>query len=151
MTLDRGRTYLIYEKRMERTACIAQDLADSGSEILCVTRLHPELAAERLLVSAAESVWLSERPGAQNVPPDQLGRLYQKISMFLEDRKDGVVLLEGVEYLCLFNDFNRVLITIERINDLVMSSQAVLLMPIDPPSLDPRSLARLRRSAEVVQ
>jgi archaellum biogenesis ATPase FlaH len=62
-----------------------------------------------------------------------------------------VIMLDGIEYLCLFNDFNRVQMFVEHINDLVMASGAILLIPLDPQSLDQRSLARLRRYAEVVQ
>jgi archaellum biogenesis ATPase FlaH len=50
----------------------------------------------------------------------------------------------------MYNDMKRVLAMIERINDIVMASQAVLVMPVDPMSLDPRTLAYLRRSAEVI-
>ena len=77
-------------------------------------------------------------------------RLFQSISAFLSRQSDGTVVLEGVEYILMYNDMKRVLAMIERINDIVMASQAVLVMPVDPMSLDPRTLAYLRRSAEVI-
>jgi len=148
--MDRGRTYLIYEKQMARTAHIAHELSKTGSSVLTVTRLHPDLIEERMPLCASASIWLSERAGSKNVPPDQLNRLYHQISTFLSSNKDGVVLLEGVEYLLLFNETKKVLSFVERVNDLIMSSHAVLLVPIDPPTLTPRTLAYLRRSAEIV-
>jgi hypothetical protein len=39
---------------------------------------------------------------------------------------------------------------LEQANDLIMASKAIMLIPIDPVSLDPRSMAKLRRYAEVV-
>lgn len=151
ITMDRGRTYIVYEKRVEGTGRMACRLGEMGSRVLTVTRLHPGLLAERIGMDAEESIWLSERAGPRNIPPDQLNRLFQGISAFLSENPDGIVMLEGVEYLLLYNEVKRVLATVERINDVVMSSQAVLVISVDPLTLDPRTLAYLRRWAEVVE
>ncbi|KQM11542.1 hypothetical protein AOA80_07580 [Methanomassiliicoccales archaeon RumEn M1] len=149
--MDRGRTYLVYEKRMERTGHLARQLGEMGSRVLTATRLHPSLVAERTGLDADESIWLSERAGAGNVPPDQLNRLFQRISAFLSENPDGTVMLEGVEYILQYNDVKKVLATVERVNDVIMSSQAVLIISIDPMTLDPRTLAYLRRWAEIIE
>lgn len=148
--LDLGRTYLVCEKKASKVLRIAQDFVLSGSDLLCISRTHPELLSEGWGDRRCEYYWLSERTGPQNIAPDQLSRILQRISAFMIGKKNAVVLLEGIEYLCLFNDFTRVQMFVEQVNDLVMSSQAVLLLPIDPQSLDQRSMARLRRYAEVV-
>ncbi len=135
---------------MDKTAHVVRELSEAGSSVLTVTRLHPDLVSESMPINVHDSIWLSERPGKRNVPPDQLNRLFQSISAFLSRQGDGTVVLEGVEYILMYNDMKRVLAMIERINDIVMASQAVLVMPVDPMSLDPRTLAYLRRSAEVI-
>ncbi|MBM4237826.1 MAG: DUF835 domain-containing protein, partial [Euryarchaeota archaeon] len=58
--------------------------------------------------------------------------------------------IDGIEYLSLFNDFSRLQMFVEQINDIVMESRAILLIAVDPRLFDPRSLARLQRFAEVV-
>ncbi len=150
LLFDYGRVYLICEKRMDKTLKILQDLIYSGSSTMCVSRMHPDLLHERMPDQSLESIWLSERNGANNIPPDQLHRVINRIDGFLIGKKNAVILLDGIEYLCLFNDFNRVQMFVEQINDLVMASGAILLIPLDPQSLDQRSLARLRRYAEIV-
>jgi hypothetical protein len=147
---DFGRVYLICEKRMERTLRILQDFDYSGSTSLCITRLHPDLLSERMPGRTMDSVWLSERNGANNISPNQLHRITQRIASFLIGKKNAVILLDGIEYLCLFNDFVKVQMFLEQLNDMVMASKAIMLVPIDPVSLDPRSMAKLRRYAEVV-
>ncbi len=148
---DYGRVYLICEKRLDKTMRVLQDFIYSGSTTMCVSRMHPDILYERLPDKKVESIWLSERNGANNISPDQLNRVINRIGSFLMGKKNAVIMLDGIEYLCLFNDFNRVQMFVEQINDLVMASGAILLIPLDPLSLDQRSLARLRRYAEVVQ
>jgi hypothetical protein len=150
LLFDYGRVYIVCEKRMERTLRILQEFHYSGSKTLCVTRLHPDLLQEQMPGVPMESTWLSERPGASNIPPNQLHRIAQRIGTFLLGKKNAVVLLEGIEYLTLFNDFVKVQMFLEQVNDQIMTSKALMLVPIDPASMDVRSIARLRRFAEVV-
>ncbi|MBI0584169.1 MAG: DUF835 domain-containing protein [Methanomassiliicoccus sp.] len=147
---DYGRVYLVCEKRMDKTLRILQDFDYSGATTLCVTRLHPDLLQERMPGKCVESAWLSERVGTANIHPNQLHRIAQRIGTFLIGKRNAVVLLDGIEYLCLFNDFVKVQMFVEQVNDLIMASKAIMLIPLDPVSLDQRSLARLRRYAEVV-
>jgi hypothetical protein len=148
---DYGRIYLICEKRMDKTLRIVQDFTYSGSSTLCISRMHPDLLRERMPGRCPESIWLSERNGANNNAPDQLHRIVNRISAFLIGKKDAVIMLDGIEYLCLFNSIDRVQMFVEQINDMVMASGAILLIPLDPQSLDQRSMARLRRYSEIVQ
>jgi hypothetical protein len=147
---DFGRIYFVCEKKMERTLRILQDFVFSGSKALCVTRLHPDLLQEQMPGVSLECAWLSERPGAANIPPNQLHRISQRVSTFLMGKRNAVVLLEGVEYLTLFNDPTKVQMFLEQVNDGIMASRALMLVPLDPLSMDPRYVARLRRFAEIV-
>jgi hypothetical protein len=147
---DHGRMYLVCEKRMDKTLGILEDFNYSGAATLCVSRLHPDLIRERMQSGTMEHIWLSERSGDNNISPSQLHRVLQRIGSFLLGRKEPVIFFEGIEYLSSFNDFNKVLMFVEELNDMVMTSGSVLLMPIDPDSFDPRSVARLRRFAEVL-
>ena len=109
--MDRGRTYLVYEKRLEGTGRMTRRLGEMGSPVLAVTRLHPGLVSERTGMDADDSIWLSERAGPRNIPPSQLNRLFQRISAFLNENPEGTVMLEGIEYLLLYNEVNKVLAT----------------------------------------
>jgi len=52
--------------------------------------------------------------------------------------------------LTLFNDPTKVQMFLEQVNDGIMASRALMLVPLDPLSMDPRYVARLRRFAEIV-
>jgi len=148
---DLGRIYLILNPRSDRAFSIARDFLSSGQRMLCVSRYHPEIVRGMWINEDFKSIWLSERHGESNVPANQLSRLKGKIGAFLSDRGNGVVMLDGIEYLSLFNDFSKLLRFVEELNDMVMELRAILLISVDPRSFDQRSLARLRRFAEVVQ
>lgn len=150
ITFDYGRTYFVNERKIDKACQIVQDFLYSGSKVMCITRMHPDLMQGRWPGKRVEALWLSERNGPNNVPPDQLAHIAQRVNSFLMGKKRSVVLIDGIEYLCAFNDFSRVQMFIEQVNDLVMASQAILIVPIDPRSLEPRYLARLQRFAEIL-
>jgi two-component system cell cycle response regulator len=58
---------------------------------------------------------------------------------------NGVVLLDGIEYLLLDNDFISILRLIEQSNDTVMSSNSRLILQIDPETLDKKDYHLLKR------
>jgi len=150
LTLDCGRTYFVVDERLDKILSVARDLIGNGINVLRISRFHPDLVNDKGLERGTQSIWLSERPGLKNVPPNQLSRLTQNAASFVKGNPGAVILLDGIEYLSLFNDFQRLQMFIEQMNDIVMESHAILLIAVDPRLFDPRSLARLQRYAEVV-
>ena len=78
-----------------------------------------------------------------------LGSLTNIISRFVESEVKTVIMLDGMEYLLVNNDFARLLKFIEYINELVMQNKALLIISIDKRALDEREMALLERNAEV--
>lgn len=150
LTLDCGRMYFVVDERLDKMLNMTRNLIGDGKNVLRISRFHPDLANDRGSEKGTQSIWLSERPGLKNVPPNQLSRLTQNVASFVKGNPGAVVLLDGIEYLSLFNDFQRLQMFIEQMNDIVMESHAILLIAVDPRLFDPRSLARLQRYAEIV-
>jgi hypothetical protein len=148
---DKGRMYLICNPRSERAFSIARDFVSSGFNILCVSRYHPEIVRSMWGAQDFQSIWLCDRHGDSNLAARQLSRLKRRIMAFLEGETSAIVMIDGIEYLSLFNDFSKLLMFVEELNDIVMELRAILLISVDPRSFDQRSLARLGRFAEVVQ
>ena len=147
---DHGRLYLIMDERLDRAMAIARDFVDSGYRMLCISRYHPEIVRGLWEGGEFHSVWLSDRLTPDSIAPGQLHRIRQRIEDFISSHEGEVVLLDGIEYLSLVNDFHRLLKFIEELNDLIMESNAILLVSVDPRLFDERSLACLRRFSEVV-
>ncbi|MGD1060312.1 MAG: DUF835 domain-containing protein [Methanomassiliicoccales archaeon] len=150
IALDFGRTYLVVEQRVDKAFRIADDFARSGVPVLCVSRLHPDMVRERLQMADISNIWLSERPGQSNLAPGELSRLVQRVLEFAGTNERSVVLIDGIEYLSLYSDFHKLQMFFEQLNDIMMENGSILLVAMDPRLFDPRSMARLRRFAEVV-
>jgi tetratricopeptide (TPR) repeat protein len=72
------------------------------------------------------------------------------IKDFVTEHKDCVVLLDGLEYLILQNNFENVLKFVELLKDDIALNDAVLLLPIDPATLDTKQMALLERYMRVI-
>ncbi len=149
-TLDQGRIYIIMSERLDKTLSLINALASAGKEIICVSRIHPYLLKERYPLHAIKGVWLSERGNGHCVSPDQLDRIVEVIADFVSSRRSAAAVLDGIEHISLFTDFRTLNIFLEELNDVIMASRAILLIPIDPRLFDPCQLARLRRYAETL-
>ena len=149
-TLDHGRIYMIINERLDKTLSLINGMASAGKDIICVSRMHPEMLRGRYPLQEIHSLWLSESGNSPRISPDQLNQIVEEISNFVQERKNAVAVLDGLEYISLFTDFRSLNIFLEELNDVVMASRSILLIPVDPRLFDPCQLARLRRYAEIL-
>lgn len=150
LVLDHGRTYVVLDEQREKAFQIANDLLSMGSEVLCVSHSHPDLMGGRWCGRRTQYIWLCDSPEESAMAPDQLSRLGRRIFDFAARRRNAVVMLDGIEYLTTHNDFNRVQMFVEHLNDIAMETDSIMIIQTDSKSFDPRSLARLSRFAETV-
>lgn len=150
IVLDYGRIYLIPHERFDRALEIITKLVSMDEEIMCISRMHPAQVRERWPLGKIRAHWLSQRPGEGNISPDQPNLVERTIESFMMEKHQAVAILDGLEYLSGFTDFHKLNVMFEELNDVVMERRSILLVPLDPRLLDPRSLARLGRFAELV-
>ena len=148
--IDFGRIYLLKDERLEKTLSVTKSLADTGRDVLCISRYHPSIMAGRLPLRNMQFIWLGERAGEDRISPDNLSKLKHCIATFSREHKNGVVVIDGLEYLALFNDFHRLNVFYEELNDIVMQTRTVLFIPIDERLIEPSDIARLKRYAEIM-
>lgn len=149
-TLDHGRIYMVINQRLDKTLSLINGMATAGKEIICVSRMHPDLLKERYPLQDIKAVWLSQTGTGPRIGPEELDQITGTISEFFARSKNGVAVLDGLEYISLFTDFRSLNIFLEDLNDAVMASRSILLIPVDPRLFDPCQLARLRRFAEIL-
>jgi archaellum biogenesis ATPase FlaH len=61
-----------------------------------------------------------------------------------------VVIVEGMEYLIVQNDFETVLKLLHTLSDYVTTSQSILLVPVNPDALPHHQYVMLRRAFNVI-
>ncbi|MFQ6106640.1 MAG: DUF835 domain-containing protein [Thermoplasmata archaeon] len=146
-----GHSYFLREKRHERALEYLTRLMEDGYASLYITRRHPDHIERRRGRDGMKVIWLSTTLGRDYVDPHNLGSLTNIVRNFIEKVGRAAILLDGLEYLMINNDFPRILKFIEFVNEIVMQKKALFLVSIDPRAFDPRELALLERNADVVE
>jgi hypothetical protein len=140
-----GRSYAVLaEKPHEAFERFVADVR-AGTPGLCITRIRPEDAQERYGLKGVPIYWLSRSFGKETLNPTNLGAIVELVRKRTAGKPGSVVLLDGVEYLYTQNDFGKVVKFIQALADVVAEQKAVLLLPLDPQTLDPDRLAVLMR------
>ncbi len=118
---------------------------------LIVTRQFPNEIRAKYYFQTTPIVWLSTVSGRDNMDPAKLNLLTDLLTSFMEKSHNGVVLIDGLEYLVTTNDFQRVIRAVDRWTESAMTSSSRLIIAVDPNSLDQKELALLERNKEVVR
>ena len=118
---------------------------------MVVTRQYPNDVREDHYLQTTPIIWLSTVAGKDNMDPAKLNLLTDYLVNFMDRSHNGVVLVDGLEYLVTSNDFTRVLKAIDRWTESAMTSDCRLILSLDPRTFDQRELALLEKNKEVVR
>ncbi|MCK4717748.1 MAG: DUF835 domain-containing protein, partial [Thermoplasmata archaeon] len=66
-------------------------------------------------------------------------------------KEEGVILLDGLEYLIVENGFDTVLKFIKKITDIASMDEATFLVMVDPSSISEDELSVLRKEFDFVE
>ncbi len=142
--------YLIKEERPQLSYQLLKLFVSEGSQGLVISRRHPSRLRSESGLEDVRLVWLSHTPGEDFHNPSALGSLNKLICRFIQDNERAAVLLDGLEYLTLYNDFVQTLLFVEHVNEFVMQNPGVVLIPLNPSALDSKQLALLERNLEAI-
>jgi hypothetical protein len=117
---------------------------------LIVTRQFPNDVRKEHYIQTTPIIWLSSVAGKDNMDPAKMSLLTDFIVNFMERSHNGVVLVDGLEYLATTNDFPRVLKTIDRWAESAMTSSSRLIISVDPRAFEEKEIALLEKNKEVV-
>jgi hypothetical protein len=149
--LQPGNLYVFKARRPDRIFHLYNDFVNNGNTILCVTRLHPDQLKEDFGIPSERVLWLSNTVGARNVNPQNVGILTDSLIRFFEGTPKAVVILDGLEYLVMQNDFGKVLRFVNYLYEAVAVSKGVLVTTIDPRAFSTKELAFLERNSITVE
>lgn len=154
-TLKKGKGYIVEDPQSAVSYDILVNLLsteEAGERLngYIVSRQHPEQIKEKFGLENTPITWLATQTGGNVLDPTSLGMLAHFVMDFLSKTKNGVVLLDGVEYLITNNDFKKVARILEQMNDSVMQHRGYLIIPIDPRAFDSKELAIIERNFEKI-
>ena len=150
MKLRPSFTYLIPEERTIRSYALLKSMMDKGKPGFCVTRTFPEKVRERFeLGDDIPILWLSNVAKEDAVRPKDLEKLSLSLEEFLS-AQEGIVLLDGIEYLITNNNFITVLKLIQSIRDQVAINRSILLLSVNPSTMETHQINLLKREVDAV-
>lgn len=123
----------------------------SRTQGLVITRRHPVEVRMDHMIQTTPIIWLTSLPGKDNIDPSKLSLLTDLIVNFIEKSQNGVVIVDGVEYLITANDFSRVIRAVDRWSEVVMANYSKLIISVNPKAFDSKELALIERNREVVK
>jgi two-component system cell cycle response regulator len=123
------------------------ELVKRGKPGLCITRLNPDKIRNMYGIAKTPIVWLTKNKmnGHQSIDSTEIFRIYPTIADFINKVEDGVVLMDGLEYMILDNDFLSVVKLIEQTNDTIMASSSRMILHLDPDVLEKKEFHLLKR------
>lgn len=150
--LELREVYLIEEERPEKAYDIFTDLVKHGFKGFGICRTHPQKIREKYALKKTPVMWLSEVESKQleQIGPQDIPKLLYVVAEFTKRAQPAVVIVEGVEYLIVQNGFKAVLKLLHTLSDYVVTSQSVLLLPINPRSLPAHQHVMLKRAFRTV-
>ena len=149
--LKAGSIYLVKERKPAVSLKLFEKAVGMGLPGLCITRQHPNRVKETIDLPNTKMIWLSQTPGKGNHNPTDIGALATLISSFIEKHKKSISLIDGIEYLVINNGFQQVLKFTELINEQVMQSESLILIPISQNTLSDKEMALLERNVESLE
>ncbi|MDY6959184.1 MAG: DUF835 domain-containing protein, partial [Halobacteriota archaeon] len=128
------------------------DLVRHGKPGLCISRQNSRRIKKEYGLLKTPVIWLTRNEIDTMTcihPADIFTKLQSTLVNFIKDAKDGIVLIDGLEYLISQNDFGMVLKFIQAINDDLMISSSRLLIHLDSNAVEKREFHSLKKEMKM--
>lgn len=145
-----GIGYLVMEENPSISYGIFSELIDEGYDGLCITRTFPSRVKATYYFEGVSMLWLSRARDELSILPTNLGGVLNRVKDFMDQNEKPVILLDGLEYLMVHNDFERVLKLVHGLNELTAIYNAMFIMPFNPLTMDVDKVALLKRDLKVL-
>ncbi len=145
--LTRSYTYLIEEEKSRGSYQLLEVAVNAGIPGFCVTRNYPVKIKSKYDLDDTQMIWLSNIGKEEALRPKDLEKLSFKLEQFISNEK-GILLLDGLEYLITNNSFLTVLKFIQSLRDQVAINEAILLLALNPSTLEESQLNLLEKEVD---
>lgn len=150
--LPKGYSYLVEERTPSLCFEVFKDLVTHGYQGLCITRTMPNKVRSQYGLEKTPILWLTRVADSRDtLRPYPVGKISETVQLFISAGKNTVVLLDGVEYLVMHNDFKTVLTSLQDLNEYIAQHDSILILPADAEAMEPKQFALLRRDLRMIE
>lgn len=144
--LPPSTSYRIESESYREGRSIFRDRIIRGDFGLAVSREHPDVFFKEWDLEEVPIIWLSvKQENKRTVDPTDLAKLAHMIANFMEKVPVSCVLLEGFEYLVLYNSFNTIMKFVYSLHDEVVRHKCRFILSYDPRTFDEDDLAIIEK------
>lgn len=149
--LDPMGSYIVLEKKPEKSYRIFTDLVAHGIPGLIISRIYPEKLKRKYKLAKTPILWLSRIEVKNAISPDDLLKLRYIVEDFARKNEDSVILLDGLEYLITQNTFETAVKHLQELKDIIVLNNSRLIITLHRETLEPKELSTLEREFTVVE
>lgn len=146
-----GEVYLVEESKPALFFDIFSEAMIQDVKGLLITREFPERLRASYSLDNASIVWLTHVVGRDCIEPTQTNLILNRIVSFTRDNSPCIIMLDGIEYLINQNSFDVVIGFLNHVRDLIIIRNSVLIVALDPNTLDSKELALVERNLQVIK
>ena len=146
-----GHCYLIEEEKpMYSNVLLARKMVEDDFRGLVITRMNPRRIRDEF-EKQPEILWLTDKESSseKTIPPS-LEMIIHTIQGFMNDKKQGMVVLDGLQYLVSSTNFDSVLRFLRSLIDEMSESTCILALSLSPETLLDQEVSILEREMEVL-
>ena len=146
ISLEPGTSYLVEEEKIYRSISHLKELLEKGYRGIVITRMNPHRFKSVYDVSM-DIYWLTDHTTElPSIPPT-----LENINYFLEDyiRSKTVIFIDGVDFLISKNSPEAVIQFIRHMVDAISETKSVLIVSLNPKTIEERYLKILERELEL--
>lgn len=134
MRLATGKTYLLMERVPLRTHQMLRSELAQGRKVLYFSKHPPALLRSQLDFDRdqIELKWLNPRPDENCSSPINLDAFEKRTASFLEKNRHGIVVLNGLEVLEMWNGFKPVFDRLRSVQRKVSANDNNFIITFDP-------------------
>jgi len=114
---------------------------------LVISRKPPQSIKKATGLKDTNMIWISSTPkeGINTIAPSEIGQIIQTVKEFIKRAGETIVLIDGLEFLIFENGPKMTLSALFLLSEIVMNSNARVIIPVDPTAIEPSILALIRR------
>ncbi len=145
--LSSGISYLVEEEKPYRSISYLKEGVERDYNAICITRMNPERFKKTFDINA-EVYWLTDH--TTELP--SIKPILENINFFLERyiKKKYIIFLDGLDFLISKNSGDAVIQFIRHFIDILSESNSILIISLNPQTIEERYLKILEREMEII-
>ena len=149
--LDPMETYIVLEKKSEKSFEIFVDLVTHGMPGFLISREYPEKIKKKYNLLKTPMLWLSRSERENTIIPDDLPKLSYVVEDFTRKSQESVILMDGFEYLVTQNGFEIVLKFLQELKDIISLNNSRLIIPVHRETVSSKELGNLEKEFTILE